>query len=113
MGELLDTCRDVAVSDAQFVWVEEQFLLEQGVEPWMELPLWVPEPDAGFLQANVSRALAARLRTRPLEQTIADTLAWARADGARSELASGIDIGEAGMRPDREAELLAAWRAHA
>ena len=113
MGELLDTCRDVAVSDAQFVWVEEQFLLEQGVEPWMELPLWVPEPDAGFLQANVSRALAARLRTRPLEQTIADTLAWARADGARSELASGIDIGETGMRPDREAELLAAWRAHA
>jgi 2'-hydroxyisoflavone reductase len=113
LGELLDVCRSVAASDARLVWVDEGFLLEQDVRPWMELPLWVPEGDAGFLQADVSRAVAAGLRFRPLAETVADTLAWARAGGGPSELASGIDLGEAGMRPEREAELLEAWRARA
>jgi 2'-hydroxyisoflavone reductase len=111
MGELLETCRAVSGSDAELVWMPDAFLLEQGVGPWMELPLWLEPADAGFLQVDVSRAVALGLRYRPLEETIADTLAWARADGAPGALASGMDIGEAGLRPEREAELLAAWRA--
>src|SRR5207249_4838220 len=39
MGRLLETCRDVTGSDARFVWVDEAFLLERGVRPWIELPL--------------------------------------------------------------------------
>ena len=69
--------------------------------------------DAPLLQVDVSRALAAGLRFRPLEETVADTLAWARRrTRATGELASGLVIGEAGMAPEKEAELLAAWRAH-
>jgi 2'-hydroxyisoflavone reductase len=107
MGELLDTCNRVGGAGAEIRWVDETFLLEQRVGVWMELPLWVPREDEWFQQADVSRAIAAGLRFRPLEETVADTLAWARESGA--ELVTSGHTGKAGMAPEREAALLAAW----
>jgi 2'-hydroxyisoflavone reductase len=117
MGDLLATCLDVAGGDATLVWVDEEFLLEHGVGPWMELPLWIPASDtesANVHAADVSRALAAGLAFRPVAETVRDTLEWARSESETSApLASGVAIGEAGLRPEREAELLRAWRARA
>ncbi len=110
MGELLESCRRVSESDATLVWVDDAFLLEREVGQWMELPLWLAGADAAMLQADVSRAVAAGLRFRPLDETVRDTLQWVRSGGAPGELASGLSSGEAGMRPDREAELLEEWR---
>ena len=63
--------------DAELVWVGDETLLAAGVGPWMELPLWLPgDEHAGLLDADVSRALAAGLSFRPLEETARDTLAW-------------------------------------
>ena len=107
MGELLETCNEVGGAEAQLVWVDEAFLLEQEVGPWMELPLWVSEADSWFEQADVARAVAAGLTFRPLEATVRDTLAWARQAGA--SLVTPGQIGSAGMDPQREAELLEAW----
>ncbi len=43
------------------------------------LPLWLPLPDyAGFCARDSNAARAAGLVTRPLEETLADTLAWER-----------------------------------
>jgi 2'-hydroxyisoflavone reductase len=113
MGELLETCRRVGGAGAEIVWVDEGFLLEREVGPWMELPLWIPESDEehGRMQeVDVSRAVAAGLRFRPVEETVRDTLAWARAqEDTTAPLASGMEIGQAGMEPERERELLAAW----
>ena len=68
--------------DAELVWVDDQALLDAGVGPWMELPLWLPgEEYAGLLRADISRALAAGLTFRPLEETARDTLAWSREAG--------------------------------
>ena len=92
--------------DAKVVWVEEEFLLEQGVGPWMELPLWVPRSEEAFLQMSVAKAMAAGLRLRPLEETARDTLAWARETGA--QLVTETQYGTAGLDPAREAELLRA-----
>jgi 2'-hydroxyisoflavone reductase len=105
MRELFDTCRAVAGSEATPVVVAEDFLLERGVGPWMEVPLWMPDrPEmAGFFAIDCGRAFAAGLTFRPLEETVRDTLAWDRgrpADAPR----------RAGLAPEREAELLAAWR---
>jgi 2'-hydroxyisoflavone reductase len=115
MGELLDACRRVARRDAEIVWTDEDFLLEREVGPWMELPLWIPESDGehGHMQeTDVSRAVAAGLRFRSVEETVRDTLAWALAAGETwAPLASGADFGRAGLEPDRERELLAAWEA--
>jgi 2'-hydroxyisoflavone reductase len=109
MGDLLQTCRAVAANGAELVWVEDAFLLEREVGEWMELPLWIPS-EPNVFEADVSRAVAAGLRFRPLEETVRDTLEWARAQGeTAAPLASGMAIGKAGMEPERERELLAEW----
>jgi 2'-hydroxyisoflavone reductase len=94
---------------AEPVWVDEQFLLEQGVEPWSEVPLWLPGADADFLEMSVAKAVGAGLQFRPLEETVGDTLAWARSAGA--ELVTSTQRGAAGLDPAREAELLETWAA--
>jgi len=75
MGELLERMREVIGSDANLVWRTEI----EGVDPWMELPLWLPGDDyAGMLRADVKPAVEAGLTFRPVEETTADTLAWDR-----------------------------------
>jgi 2'-hydroxyisoflavone reductase len=96
-GEVLETCREVASSDATFTWAPDSFLAEREVGEWMELPLWIHAPeDVGMHDTDVSRAIAAGLTFRPLADTVRDTL----------ELAQ--PTAEAGLNPEREAELLAA-----
>jgi 2'-hydroxyisoflavone reductase len=54
--------------------VAEDFLLAQNVEPWSELPLWLPSTDPehhGHSRVDIQRAENTRLTTRPLEQTVA------------------------------------------
>lgn len=80
MGDLLEACRQASSSDAHFTWVNEAFLLKNQVQPWSQLPLWLPESSpeyAGMQQVSIRKALAAGLTFRPLEDTIRDTLAWA------------------------------------
>lgn len=105
MSRLLDACRAVSKSDATFEWIEETFLAESGVTPWKDMPLWVPESDphaSGFMSVPIDRALSTGLAFTTLEDTIADTLAWARTRSAGHEW-------KAGLSPDREAALLEAW----
>ena len=108
MGELLVVCERAGGAGARIRWVDESFLLEHGVGVWMELPLWVPREDDWFQQADSSRAVTAGLRFRPVEETVRDTLEWAGRNGA--SLVTSSSTGTAGMAPEREAELLAAWR---
>ena len=97
---LAETCRDVAGSDASFTYVDGDYLVEQVVGQWMELPLWLHDADAvGMHMTDVSRAIAAGLTFRPLEDTVRGTLDEAETTDA------------AGMAPEREEELLAAWKA--
>ena len=106
LGDLLEACRLVSGSDALLSWVSEEFLLEQKVAPWSELPLWIPESDpdsVGFSTTNCEKALAHGLRFRALEETLRDTLAWAQTRPADWAW-------RAGLSPQREAELLSAWR---
>jgi 2'-hydroxyisoflavone reductase len=98
--ELLETCRQVAGSNAEIVWVDGDFLFDQGVEQWMGLPMWMHEEEwKNIHQTDVSRAMAAGLTIRPLPDTVRATL-----DEAET-------TDEAGLTPEREAELLAAWQA--
>jgi len=90
---LLHACRSVGDSDADFVWVDPEFLAEQEVGEWMELPLWISDPAfARMLEVDPSAALANGLRIRPLEQTVADTLDWARSEeGCEVKPPAGLD----------------------
>ena len=105
--------RDVSGSDARFVRVGEDFLLEQGLEPFDDVPLWLAlhaNPGfAGFFEADVSKAVAAGLRFRPLADTIADALAWEREQGAAPDKDYGPQALASGLDPKRERQLLAGW----
>jgi 2'-hydroxyisoflavone reductase len=97
-SELLDTCRAVTSSDARFVWIDGKFLMDEGIEQWMELPLWIEdESDKGLHRADISRATATGLTHRPLAETVQATL----------ELAETTD--SAGLSPERETTLLESW----
>lgn len=101
----LETLRAALGSDASFEWVGESFLLERGVQPWLELPLWVPASEAAFETCDISAALAAGLEFRPLAESARDTFAWdaTRPDGARAASPA--------LKPERESALLREWRA--
>ncbi|MFW5714016.1 MAG: epimerase [Brevefilum sp.] len=101
-GSLLVACREASFSDASFVWAGEPFLLNEGVSPWTDLPLWVPSSDpgfTGFYNINISKALKANLTFRPLSETVTDTLAWLKTRPESKKLKVGMDIA-------RETELL-------
>ena len=65
-----------------------QTILDAGVRPWRELPLWLAGDEyAGLLRADIDRALAAGLTFRPLAETARDTFAWDRTvEGDRKTL---------------------------
>ena len=107
MGHLLASCRAVVGSAAQLTWLPDSWLLGAGVNPWTELPLWIPEHDAAFggmLLADNHRALQAGLTARSVEETIAATWQWVRESPDRPEDAA---TRVATLTPEREAQLLA------
>ena len=90
-GNLVETCRRVAGSEAEIVWVDADFVAEQGIGEWMELPLWLHAPEyAGMLAIDPSPAFAAGLETRPLEETVRDTLAWVASGEAPADPPAGL-----------------------
>jgi len=99
LGEALERIRVAVGGDARLVWTDEQCLLDAGVAAWSELPLWAPGAEwAWFLRVDASRALAAGLVFRPLEETARDTLEWSLAAGPQRPT----------LDREREQEILAA-----
>jgi nucleoside-diphosphate-sugar epimerase len=92
VSSMLDAC-----GAREIVWVTEDFLKEHAVEGWSDLPCWIPSSDEEFRcfqQIPVDRAVGTGLAFRPLAETARDVPEW---------------TGAAGLSPEREAELLAAW----
>ena len=103
MGKLLEVSKQVSGSNATFKWASVEFLNQNQVEPWSDIPAWVPEDEesAGFARVDVSKAISAGLRFRPLEETIRDTLEWA-------QTRPSDHVWKAGLTAEREAEVLTA-----
>lgn len=68
------TFAEILQGDANVRWLAEDAL--EDVEPWTELPLWLPERYAGTWRIGTERARAAGLSCRPIADTIADVDAW-------------------------------------
>lgn len=107
MAEMLYGIKAVTTAGAQFTWVPAEFLEEQKVGPWMDMPVWIPPAGemAGFGSRSIKRALAAGLTFRSLADTAAATLEWANARPAERKAKP-----RAGITAEREAEVLAAWK---
>ncbi|HET6595881.1 MAG TPA: NAD-dependent epimerase/dehydratase family protein [Anaerolineales bacterium] len=105
IGKLLEVSRQVSGSDANVHWASVDFLSQQKVEPWSDMPTWIPEDEegVGFSRIDVSKAIAAGLRFRPLEETVRDTLTWAQTRPADHEW-------RAGLTAERETQVLTALK---
>ena len=106
MGELLDTANEITGGHADLRWTAPDTIIAAGIRPWIDLPIWLMPPSLhAFLHnGDVSRAIAAGLRCRPMRATVADTWAWLRALPGDAPLRG--DRPRVGLDPDIEARLL-------
>ncbi|MFJ4618399.1 NAD-dependent epimerase/dehydratase family protein [Streptomyces sp. NPDC088812] len=108
MGGLLDACVRATGSAAELRWAAPRVILDAGIEPWTQLPVWVP-PDSdlhdALHSADVSRAVAAGLSCRPVEDTVTDTWRWLRGLGGTAP--QRPDRTRKGVAPEVEARVLA------
>ncbi|MDF2706870.1 NAD-dependent epimerase/dehydratase family protein [Nonomuraea muscovyensis] len=103
--ELLESCVRVTGSDAELRWLDAETILAAGVRPWSDLPVWiVGEGHDTMHRGDVSKAVAAGLRCRPIEETVADTWAWLRSIGGHAPMRG--DRPAVGLDPEAEAKLL-------
>ncbi|MFD4132611.1 NAD-dependent epimerase/dehydratase family protein [Streptomyces goshikiensis] len=106
MAGFLEACVATTGGGAELRWTAPAVLLEAGVEPWTELPVWTGpgEPHDFMCGADVTKALAAGLTCRPVARTVADTWAWLRSlDGVAPQRS---DRPAPGLGAEREAALL-------
>ncbi|HEX4667385.1 MAG TPA: NAD-dependent epimerase/dehydratase family protein [Chthoniobacterales bacterium] len=106
VGGMLDGIKEGLKANATFTFVPADFLEKEKVSPWSDMPVWVPPSgeDGGLGTISIKRALARGLTFRPLGETARGTLAWFRAQPKERQEKLG-----AGLTPEREAEVLAAW----
>lgn len=105
IGAFLDGVKATVNSDCRFTWVAADFLRENQVAPWADIPLWAPPGStiAGLTTINIASALKSGLNFRPMELTVQDALGWYRSEPhAKRAL-------KAGLSPSREAALLRDW----
>lgn len=106
MAALLEASVQATGSAAALRWVSPEVILDAGIAPWSEIPIWLPpgQLHETMHQADVSRALAAGLRCRPVEETVADTWDWLRSlDGSPQR----TDRPSVGLDPEIEQAVLA------
>ena len=106
IGQIVEQSKKASKSDARFTWVSNDFLEKQKVEPWSDMPVWTPAKGeyAGFGDVSTEKAHKAGLRCRELPDTIKATLKWWKEQPAERQAQL-----RAGIKPDREKEVLAAW----
>jgi 2'-hydroxyisoflavone reductase len=103
IGDMFNEMKGALNSNAQFTWVSANFLAQHKVEAWSDMPVWAGD-ELGLARTKIDRALAKGLTFRPLAETARDTLAW-----FKSQLQDRQSKLRAGLTPEREAEMLAAW----
>jgi 2'-hydroxyisoflavone reductase len=110
-SRLMAACAAATGADVSFTYItDEDWLVDQGVAFWTELPLWIPKAQGPSVFASRSEAArAAGLRWRPLAETVADTWTWQRAVPGGWRPAEG----PLGLEAERERALLTAWHSRA
>jgi 2'-hydroxyisoflavone reductase len=108
IGEMLESMAPLAAEPVRFTFADADFLQSRGVSEWTDMPTWIPpeSPMGGMSQVSIARALSQGLTFRPIGGTARDTLAWFRSLSAERQAQL-----QAGLSPEREAEVLAAWHA--
>jgi hypothetical protein len=110
MRSLLEAGVAATGAGATLVWATPEQIAGAGIAPWTELPIWLPPDDEyrAMHAADVEKAHAAGLVTRPVAETVADTWAWLQSLPHRPP--PRPDRPPPGLDPAREEALLLAMR---
>jgi 2'-hydroxyisoflavone reductase len=102
---MFDGIKDGEKSNATFTFVPYDFLKQQKVEAWSDMPVWAGD-ELGLSRTKIDKALVKGLTFRLLADTARDTLAWFKSlsQDRQSKMRAGIT-------PERETEVLKAWHA--
>jgi len=108
IGDMLAGIKKVTKTESQLTWVDADFLAAQKVRAWSDMPTWVPPrgDSLGFSRININKALSKGLTYRSITDTTQATLDWFRRQPAERRATL-----KAGIKPEREVEVLAAWHA--
>ncbi len=109
LGALLASCRKASNSTARITYADAAFLKQHQIGHWDDMKDWQSEEGTGLWQVDNSRALKAGLTCRSGDETAADTLKWWR---SLPEARRAKPL-RAHIPPEKEAEVLAAWKARA
>ncbi len=118
MKSVLDSVNEATGNKATLTWVDAAFLEQHKVEGWSDMPMWIDNKGdmVGFGTRSNARALKAGLTVRPVRDTAKDTLAWL-ADKETIEWVATLPddkrskVRSSGISREREAAVLAAWKA--
>jgi 2'-hydroxyisoflavone reductase len=110
MGNLIDTSLKLTGADIKVTWIDEDFLAKFLKPEEMNFAPWGPMrgEEAGGSLTGMQASTAEGLKSRPFEEIVRDTLAWHETRPAERKAAL-----RSGLTPEREVEILAAWRARA
>jgi 2'-hydroxyisoflavone reductase len=109
MGDLISaSVRESVQSGTRVTWLPESFLSKQWKQQDLDLPPWSPMSGetAGASLTSVTLARKTGLRSRPLQETVHDTLQWFHSlpPERQAVLHAGIDA-------QKESDTLRAWHA--
>jgi 2'-hydroxyisoflavone reductase len=102
MEQVLIGCQCATATPGNLVWASEEFLSDNKVGAWMEMPLWIPREGRSLVRND--KAIAAGLRFRPVADTIRDTLQWAKTERGEKPFE------RTGVKAEKESALLAKWK---
>lgn len=92
--DFLHSCKElVSPKETELCWINESTLQDKDVQPWIELPFWLPDSlqKNGMLDVNSNKAIQAGLRYRPIQETIRDTLNWSLHE-RKGKWEAGMDL---------------------
>ena len=99
--KLIDDCKKVSGSNAEIVWIDQKFLMNENAGAYVELPLWLPDEMDGGNNCDVSKAIVKGLTFRLLEETLKDSMEFINSKKDYTL--------KAGLKTERETELIKKW----
>jgi len=103
MGSVLEDSRAVTAAQVDPIWIGSDFLDSNGLKGGSDFPVW---HGAGELEFSPERAIRAGMQSRPVRETARDLLTWW--DTLPEERTAKL---RAGVSAEKEAEVIAAWKA--
>jgi 2'-hydroxyisoflavone reductase len=93
-------------SNTKLIWAEEEFLKENQVYSFSDLPLWAPlSEDKGFMQISNKKLIQSGFQFTPITSTLDDCMKW-YSEHMDHNIKFGTSVYDIGLEKSRELNLI-------